>query len=217
MKAGRVMTAGTFTATAITSRWFSRALILFGCGCLGWVAFGLLQAKAFERFGEQRLAEASRALHRHGAITGKTLKLAQAARTEARTSGVIGRISLPRAGISAIIAEGTTDTTLSRSVGHVPGSAFPGENGNTVLAAHRETHFRGLKMVQTGDRAILTTPDGAFEYRVESTSIVGPADTEVMQETPDSMLTLITCYPFNYLGHAPQRYVVRARQVLRPI
>jgi sortase A len=98
----------------------------------------------------------------------------------------------------------------------VPGTAFPGETGNVALAGHRDTVFRLLGEVQPEDTLRLTTPDGVFEYRVEWLAIVDPGRTDVLASTGESLLTLVTCYPFAYVGSAPFRYVVRARSVPPP-
>jgi LPXTG-site transpeptidase (sortase) family protein len=132
-------------------------------------------------------------------------------RAEARTSGLIGRIEIPRLDVSAIIAEGTDDATLRRAVGHVPHTSFPGETGNVGLAAHRDSYFRELRNVSLDDTIHITTPDGVFSYLVDSTLIVPPTEGEVLESTGTAALTLVTCYPFNYVGHAPERFIVRAR------
>jgi sortase A len=108
------------------------------------------------------------------------------------------------------VIEGIESRALRRAVGHVPGTAFPGEAGNVVLAGHRDMHFRPLHDAKPGDELRLVTPDGIFVYGIDSTDVVGPFDTEVMEPTPVPQLTLITCYPFSFVGPAPQRYVVRA-------
>jgi sortase A len=95
-------------------------------------------------------------------------------------------------------------------VGHIPGTALPGEDGNIVLAAHRDTFFRPLRNIQKGDEIALTTWNGAFRYRVESIQVVGPDDVGVLQPTSLPTLTLVTCYPFYFVGSAPKRFIVRA-------
>lgn len=125
----------------------------------------------------------------------------------------LGRIEIPRLRISSIIRQGVDDTTLSRAVGHVPYTALPGQTGNVGLAAHRDSYFRELRDVRAGDLIRLVTPKGTFEYHVESLRIVHPTNVEVLDPTPNPSLTLVTCYPFNYVGHAPKRFIVRARQI----
>ncbi len=104
-------------------------------------------------------------------------------------------------------------TTLRRAVGHLPETAFPGEAGNVALAGHRDTIFRGLKGLGLDDRIFLTTADGRFEYAIEKLSIVQPHETAVLEPGPRPSLTLITCYPFNYVGPAPLRYIIKAREI----
>ncbi len=135
---------------------------------------------------------------------------ARRTRREARRSGLVGEFTIPRLKLSAMIVEGTSTARLSRGVGHVSGSAFPGERGNVVLAAHRDTYFRGLRGVVRGDRVILTTPDGVFHYRVDSTLVVRPDRTDLIERTSTSELTLVTCYPFHWIGPAPDRFIVRS-------
>ena len=123
----------------------------------------------------------------------------------------VGRIEIERIGVSAIIAEGVEARTLRRAVGHVVNTALPGEPGNVVLAGHRDSFFHRLGEVRAGDRVRLITPEGAFTYDVDSTDVVGRDRVDLLEASEDSVLTLITCYPFNYVGPAPDRFVVRAR------
>jgi len=123
----------------------------------------------------------------------------------------IGWLEIPRLGISAIIAHGDDTRTLLRAVGHIPGTAFPGEGGNVGLAGHRDTFFRALEGIETFDTIRLVMPDRVFAYRVVSIGVVGPSRVEVLDPTPVPSLTLVTCFPFDYLGKAPYRYVVRAQ------
>ena len=95
----------------------------------------------------------------------------------------------------------------------MPSTALPGDPGNVVLAGHRDTFFRRLKDVRPGDRVTLTTPEGVFNYDIDSTAVVAPDRMEVLAPSASSSLTLITCYPFNYVGPAPDRFIVRARPV----
>ena len=126
---------------------------------------------------------------------------------------LIGRISIDRLNVRAIVKEGVDSKTLRRAVGHVPGTAMPGDAGNVALAGHRDTFFRGLKDVRKNDRIQVQTMDHEYEYVVDSTKIVQPSDVHLLKPTKDPVLTLVTCYPFYYVGNAPQRFVVRARQV----
>jgi sortase A len=126
---------------------------------------------------------------------------------------LIGRIEIPRVNVSAVIKEGVDTKTLSRAAGHVPATALPGEKGNIGVAAHRDTFFRGLRNVRQGDLVRVETVDGTYVYKVDTMKIVWPKNVEVLDPTADPRLTLVTCYPFNYVGSAPKRFIVQAKQV----
>ena len=129
----------------------------------------------------------------------------------------MGRIEIPRLGVSAVIAEGEREATLRLAVGHIPGTAFPGERGNVGLAAHRDSFFRPLSRIRLQDEIRLTGDGGASAlYRVDSILVVEPADVSVLRPGPHPSVTLVTCYPFHYVGAAPKRFVVRAGLVISP-
>lgn len=130
--------------------------------------------------------------------------------------GTIGEMEVPRLGLKAIVVQGDSSKMLRRAVGHISNTALPGEQGNVVLAGHRDSFFRPLRNIRSGDVITLKTPDGDFRYEVESTAVVPPTDLQVLQPSTDRTLTLITCHPFYYVGSAPNRFIVRARQVARP-
>ena len=125
----------------------------------------------------------------------------------------LGRLEIPRLGLSVMMLEGASDSTLEVAAGHIPETALPGRFGNMGVAAHRDTFFRPLKDIQIGDVIRLTTYDGVFDYQVEWTRIVKPTAVEVLDSTDTPSLTLVTCYPFYYVGSAPDRFIVRARQL----
>jgi sortase A len=127
---------------------------------------------------------------------------------------VLGRVEIVRLNLSAIVREGVDQKTLSRAVGHLPYTALPGQAGNFAIAAHRDTLFRGLKDIQKDDRIRFQSPAGNYTYEVISTRIVKPSDLSVIQpEGSKKLLTMITCYPFYYIGAAPKRFIVQARLV----
>jgi sortase A len=126
----------------------------------------------------------------------------------------IGRMEIPRIGLEAMVVESTTSEALRRAVGHVEGTALPGYSGNVGLAGHRDTFFRGLQEVRKGDVIRVDTLNGSWEYQVESITVVDPEDIEVLKASAHPTLTLVTCYPFNYVGSAPRRFIVRARERL---
>ena len=127
----------------------------------------------------------------------------------------VGRIEIPQVGVSSVILEGVDYKTIRRAVGHFPTTPLPHESGNMALAAHRTTDFYGLRHIRLGDEITVTSPGGAFRYRVESTRIVDPHDVWVLDPSNEKALTLVTCFPFDYPGSAPQRFIVRARAVPR--
>jgi len=126
---------------------------------------------------------------------------------------LIGRIEIPDAGVSAMVVESTGGDELRRAVGHIEGTALPGKTGNAAFAGHRDTFFRGLRDIKKDDRIELITLYGAYEYVVDSIKVVGPDDIGVLDTSKEPILTLVTCYPFEYIGHAPKRFVVQAREI----
>jgi sortase A len=123
---------------------------------------------------------------------------------------LIGRLEIPRLGLSAMVREGVEPATLGKAVGHVPGTALPGQLGNFVVAGHRDSFFRGLRSIQNNDKIRLRTTGGAFTYHVTALSVVDPNDTQALQVTAARVCTLVTCFPFDYIGPAPRRFIVRA-------
>jgi sortase A len=181
-------------------------------------------------FGYCSVAYASAAVHQHRAKVvldatrvknGEALTSASASAIPSLTDasqtsagpdyGVLGTIEIPRLNISSIVEEGVDSSTLWEAVGHLPGTAIPGQNGNSALASHRDTYFRGLGEVQTGDLIVFRSPTANFNYRVESTRIVDADATDALPDSATPTLSLITCYPFHYVGPAPKRFIVTAR------
>ncbi|HUK18490.1 MAG TPA: class D sortase [Bryobacteraceae bacterium] len=128
-----------------------------------------------------------------------------------RDGEAFAKLTIPRLDTELYIVEGDDSADLRRGPGHLRGTAMPGDDGNCVIAGHRDTHFRVLKDIRKGDDIILETSRGQFLYRVERTSIVPPSNTTPLQPTPGAELNLITCYPFYYVGAAPKRFVVEAQ------
>jgi len=125
----------------------------------------------------------------------------------------IGRISIPRLHLTAMVGEGVDDWTLNRAVGHIPSTALPGQAGNVGVAGHRDTFFRALKDLNVNDKIYFSTLHGDFEYQVESLKIVEPSNVGVLAQDSQHVLTIVTCYPFYYIGNAPKRFIARARQI----
>lgn len=135
-------------------------------------------------------------------------------RTKVATApSALGRIEIPRIGVRAIVKEGADERTLARAVGLVPGSARPGEIGNMVLAGHRDTFFWPLREIKVNDRIRMVVPPHTYEYRVQSLRVVAPEETSVLASNGVEELTLVTCYPFRYIGSAPERFIVSAARV----
>jgi sortase A len=126
---------------------------------------------------------------------------------------VIGEIQVPRLGLNVMVVQGDSPANLRRAVGHLSKSALPGEWGNVALAGHRDTFFRPLRDIRLGDEIRFTTSLRSFEYVVESIEVVAPTDIRVLESSTGHDLTLLTCFPFYYVGPAPRRFVVRAREV----
>jgi sortase A len=120
-------------------------------------------------------------------------------------------LRIPRLGVEVPVLEGTDDLTMNRAAGHIAGTARPGEPGNVAIAGHRDGFFRPLKDIAAGDVIDLDRPDGQVDqYTVQGFQIVQPSDTSALTPTAGSTLTLVTCFPFRFVGSAPQRFVVRA-------
>jgi sortase A len=123
---------------------------------------------------------------------------------------VLGRLEIPRLKLSLTVLEGDDQKTLRLAPGHIENTAFPGDVGNAAIAGHRDTHFRALENIRKGDEISIATSEGAFKYFVQWTRVVGPDDVSVLQSSSVPELTLVTCYPFHYIGSAPKRFIVRA-------
>ena len=136
-------------------------------------------------------------------------------RLTAREGSAVSRLDIPRLGISTVVVEGITSRDLRLGLGHIPGTAFPDEFGNVGIAGHRDTFLRQLRKVHPHDVITLTTLAGSYEYSVDWTRVVRPKDVEVLDPVEDPILTIVTCYPFYWVGSAPERFIVRATQIGR--
>jgi len=179
--------------------------VLFACAglTLGYCGYVLADARIFQ-YGEGRSLE--RQLHAERSLPNSSPGLLAVA-----TGGLIGRLEIPRLGLSVIVIEGEDKITLRRAAGHVP--ALPGRAGNVGITGHRDTFFRPLRNIRHNDIITLTTLLGEFHYRVVSTKVVSPDDIAVLDPTGAEMLTLVTCHPFYFVGPAPNRFIVRAERV----
>ena len=190
-----------------SSRIFRLAFYFFlalGLLTLGYSAYVVVDARAYQAYEQSKFE----------AMLEKGTGSPQLSATPLVEGDVIGEIQVPRLHLKAIVVQGDSHTILRRAVGHIPETALPGKPGNVALAGHRDTFFRPLRNIRLGDAITLKTPTGDFQYLVESTQIVPAANVEVLSATSLPTLTLITCFPFDYIGAAPNRFVVRAREVI---
>lgn len=177
--------------------------MLSGALTIAYVALVLLNARLFQNAASHMLVYQIHAAEVH-AINQP--------RNTVKEGVVLGRIEIPKIKMSVIILQGTTPKILLLGVGHIDGTAFPGESGNVGIAGHRDTFFRGLKDIQSGDEILLHTTTGISRYEVDWIQITTPSDSGIVALGPESGLTLVTCYPFYYIGAAPERFVVHAHK-----
>lgn len=191
------------TRTRSRLRWGQYLFFIIGTLLLLYVLFTLLETKLYQDEQSQKFDQALQQANSERAESPDTVK---------REGALLGRIEVKAIGLSAIILEGVAAETLRHAVGHIPGTPPLGQRGNVALAAHRDTFFSGLRNIRLNDEITLTTVNGAYRYRVASTQVVAPEDTKVLDATAGNILTLVTCYPFNFIGSAPKRFIVSAYQ-----
>jgi sortase A len=196
-------------------KWGQR--VFFACAVLllGYCALALADTWIFQRRESRELDRLLRDRNLASQSTPQPGPSTAPQGAPAAVDGLIGRIEIPRLPLSAVVVEGTGKTVLRRAVGHIPGTALPGEPGNVCLTGHRDTFFRRLKDLKIKDEIQLSTLAGNFNYEVESLRVVEPDNVGVLAPAGHNVLTLVTCYPFYFVGPAPQRWIVRARQVVR--
>jgi sortase A len=183
--------------------WSQRLLIITGTLALGYVGFTVLDARLFQASAKRSLeTQIHREVERHE----------PQAKSAVKTGDVLGRVDIPRLGISVAVLEGTSSRMLRLGAGHIEGTALPGETGNSGIAGHRDTFFRELKDIHLNDEIQIQTATGLFRYQVDWMRVVEPSDTTVLASSRKSTVTLVTCYPFYFVGSAPKRFVVRAHQ-----
>ncbi|MBZ5634868.1 MAG: class D sortase [Acidobacteriia bacterium] len=184
--------------------WTQRVLFAGGILMLGYCGFVLLDTFIFQKRENDALA---RFVPAQPGVSNLTLPAIG-------PDGLIGRIEVERLGVSVVLLEGTSSKTLRRAVGHIAGTGLPGQPGNMGIAGHRDTFFRPLRNIQPDDIITLTTLRGAYRYRVVSAKVVSPDNVAVLDSDGDEILTLVTCYPFYFVGSAPGRFIVRAERVI---
>lgn len=181
--------------------WVERLLLFIGVAALGYFLYVNIETRLYQAFENREL---------DAILAAGPPSMPLARRPMPAPVTAIGRIDIPRLGVSSVIRVGVDSRTLQLAVGHIPGTALPGETGNIGLAGHRDTFFRKLKDIRTFDEIRVVTADGTFTYEVDRTRIVKPQDTWVLKDIAIPAVTLVTCYPFTYVGSAPERFVVRA-------
>jgi sortase A len=192
------------------ARWASRAWLVAGVLALGYAAYVVIDARLYQARELTRFEQ-----ERQTAIGAPAPAITAPAPPADGTT--IGRLEIPRLALSVAVAQGQSEPILRRAVGHLPGTAWPGSEGNVVLAGHRDTFFRPLQDIRDGDQIVLKTREGDFAYVVESRSVVKPTDVWVLEPRGGRTLTLVTCFPFHFVGAAPSRFVVVAREAGCPI
>ena len=190
-------------------RWLERLFLLVAVVCLGYYTYVSAEAMLYQAYENRELDRILQSGHPPLAAAGHEAIPADP-RPRPAPGSLVGRLEIPRLGVSTVVRAGSDARTLQLAVGHIPGTALPGEPGNVGLAGHRDTFFRRLADIEVGDQIRLVTPAGTFVYRVERTNVVEPDDVWVLDPTGHPALTLVTCYPFTYIGSAPQRFIVRA-------
>jgi sortase A len=200
-------------------RWAQWLLVAIGAASLGYVVYSFADAEVFQAYESWRLHRATVSSRQPSDVAPSSFRpTASITRAHVQHGAIVsgsalGRIEIARIGISVIIAEGTDARTLRRAVGHIRGTAFPGEVGNVAISGHRDTYFRPLRDIRLGDEIRVTTTEGVYLYRVDSMRVVGAQEVAVLNDSADSVLTLVTCYPFYFVGPAPKRFIVHAHRM----
>jgi len=210
-------------------RRISGLFLVVGILALGYVAYSMLDARRYQAAQSRKFSRDlhiyERAIRTDSHPTPLTLPPAAAAGNPAavdlvriahRADSPIGRLEIRSIGLTAMIQEGADARVLRRGLGHLPGTSLPGQKGNVVITGHRDTFFRPLHTIRSDDEITLTTLDGSYRYRVDSTEVVAPTDVRVLADSSDALLTLVTCYPFYFVGPAPKRFIVHAHLLSDP-
>jgi sortase A len=184
--------------------WSQRLFFMTGILALSYVAFTLLDARLYQVSAKRSLGSEIQVENEHKDSPPKPA---------VKKGEVLGRMDIPRLGMSIAILQGASSRMLRLGAGHIEGTSLPGEAGNSGIAGHRDTFFRELQNVRANDEIQIQTATGLFRYEVDWVKVVEPSDTTVLEPSAvESTLTLVTCYPFYFLGPAPKRFVVRAHK-----
>ena len=188
------------------ARWLEYGLLAIGVTLAAWSILNWMQLQYFARMPVPTEVSAPR-------LPGDPGDTSSPAVVSVARGTWVARLEAPAIGLQATVLEGSDDGTLARAAGHIESTALPGSPGNVGIAGHRDTIFRPLRNVKIGDVFAVKTSSGTMQYRVSSTKIVPPEDVSVLDPTPNPTLTLVTCYPFTFIGHAPKRFIVRAELI----
>lgn len=192
-KSGRLVRLFRVPPREKLSRSFSVLLMVLGAGLLFYVGFQYWTMYS----GQRQLAR-----------EWEQQQLERDAPGVAFSNDGLTRLSIPKINLDAVVVEGTSQRELLKGPGHLEDTPAPGQNGNSVISAHRDTFFRHIYELAKGDLVTVQRNGEIFTYEVTGKKVVDPSDLSVLQPTADSRLTLITCYPTYYVGPAPERLVV---------
>ena len=195
-------------------KWIQRGLVAVAILLFSYCGLVLADAWAFQKQYNRRLDLVLASGKAPGSAFSHAASISDSSSwPPVLPNGLIGRIDIPRIRLTAIVVEGTGHSALRRAVGHISGTPMPGEGGNVGISGHRDRFFRPLRHVKVTDVITLTTLMGEYRYRVVSIRIVSPADIEVLDQSDTEVLTLVTCYPFYFVGSGPDRFIVRAERI----
>jgi sortase A len=194
-------------------RWAAYLLVMIGGAALGWCAAILVDTYLTQRQARERLESMPSTPPPARRLPPATKRPPSGPPVIVKPGTPLAELSIPRLGVSAIVLQGSDDRTLRVGLGHIESTALPGESGNVAIAGHRDSFFRPLRNVQIGDDIMLDTPAARVHYRVSSYRVVHPSEVSVIRPTDDAVLTLVTCFPFYFIGSAPDRFIVRANFV----
>jgi len=197
MNTGKSRPAGTRRLFSIGLYWMSYCFLLAGILASSYAGYALVDGQVFQAIALHKFAHRVPLAEPHLQIPGE----------------IVGQLQIPSMELRVAVIHGDSREVLRRGVGHLPDSPLPGQWGNVAIAGHRDTFFRPLRQIRIGDDITLETNSGFYRYRVESTGVVPPGNIEVLRSSNRRELTLITCFPFDYIGPAPSRFIVRAVEV----
>jgi sortase A len=192
----------------------ANVFMVVGMLALGYWSFLFVSARRYQAEETRRFVTEHVTDNRAEPASLDAISQSEPSTTEAglypSTGSAVAMLAIPRLGLSAIVVEGAEERELKLGPGHIPGTSLPGDGGNVGLAGHRDTFFRQLRLIQKDDEIRLSTHEQEYQYKVVSTEIVGPDNVQVLHPIGHETLTLVTCYPFDFVGPAPKRFIVRA-------